>query len=77
MKGGAKKGPINDLTKNKGSTTQRKHKDKSGFQNDTIKLTHDSLVDFSLKWSEKVFHIIWVIYFRKLIFFGWFGILIF
>ena len=26
----------------------------SGFQNDKIKLTHDFLVDFSLKWPEKV-----------------------
>ena len=26
----------------------------SGFQNNKIKLTHDFLVDFSLKWPEKV-----------------------
>ena len=26
----------------------------SGFHNDKIKLTHNFLVDFSLKWPEKV-----------------------
>ena len=26
----------------------------SGFQNDKIKLMHDFMVDFSLKWPEKV-----------------------
>ena len=31
-----------------------KGKQQSGFQNDKIKLTHDFLLDFSLKWPDKV-----------------------